>query len=60
MGRLLAELTLGKAIEAMPLPVTQIKKYPFHRFHRTGIRILVPLQEFRDQREAKQIGRLKS
>lgn len=55
MGRLLAELVMGKAIEEMPLPVTQIKKYPFHRFHRTGIRILVPLQELRDRREAKQL-----
>jgi len=30
-----------------------MKKYPFHRFHRTGIRILVPFYEFRDQREAQ-------
>ncbi len=53
MGRLLAELALGKAVDEMPLPVTEIKKYPFHRFHRTGIRLLVPFMELRDRREAR-------
>ena len=52
MGRLLAEAAMGKAQSQLPLPVTALKKYPFHRFHRTGIRLLVPLKEFQDQREA--------
>ena len=54
MGRLLAEAVLGKPAEDLPLPVTEIKKYPFHRFHRTGIRLLVPWKEFCDRREAKE------
>ena len=53
MGRLLAEAALGKSENELPLPVTKIKKYPFHRFHRTGIRLLVPWKEYCDQREAK-------
>lgn len=52
MGRLLAEAAMDKAQAELPMPVTAIKKYPFHRFHRTGIRLLVPLKEFQDQREA--------
>ncbi|MGB1012300.1 MAG: NAD(P)/FAD-dependent oxidoreductase [Thiolinea sp.] len=56
MGRLLAERVLDKSADEMPLPLTGIKKYPFHRFHRTGIRLLVPWMEFRDRREAKQSG----
>ena len=53
MGRLLAEAAMGKPSDELPLPVTKIKKYPFHRFHRTGIRLLVPWKEFCDRREAK-------
>ncbi|MGB0846700.1 MAG: NAD(P)/FAD-dependent oxidoreductase [Thiolinea sp.] len=53
MGRLLAELASGKAPKDMPVPVSCIKKYPFHRFHRTGIRLLVPWKEFCDRYEAK-------
>ena len=52
MGRLLAEAAMGKASSELPLPVTALKKYPFHRFHRTGIRLLVPLKEFQDKWEA--------
>jgi len=52
MGRLLAEAAMGKANSELPLPVTALKKYPFHRFHRTGIRLLVPVKEFQDKREA--------
>ena len=51
MGRLLAELVLGKSEAEMPIPVTKIKKYPFHRFHHTGIKIVVPWKEFLDRRE---------
>ncbi len=52
MGRLLAELVLGKDKKALAIPITTIKKYPFHRFHRTGIKIAVHWKEFQDNREA--------
>ncbi|MGB1311881.1 MAG: NAD(P)/FAD-dependent oxidoreductase, partial [Leucothrix sp.] len=52
MGRLLAEAAMGKSKNDLPLPVTPIKKYPFHRFHRTGIRLLVPWKEYCDRKEA--------
>jgi len=52
MGRLLAEVVMGKPTIDLPLPVTKIKKYPFHRFHRTGIKLLVPWKEYCDKREA--------
>ncbi len=53
MGRLLAEAVMGKADSELPLPVTAMKKYPFHRFHRTGIRLLVPIKELQDGYEAR-------
>ena len=51
-GRLLAELVLGKNKQELPIPVSGFKKYPFHRFHRTGIKIAVGWKEFQDRREA--------
>jgi len=53
MGRLLAETAMGKPADDLPLPVSEIKNYPFHRFHRTGIRLLVPFKEYCDRREAQ-------
>ena len=55
MGRLLAEAVMGKTHSELPLPITALKKYPFHRFHRTGIKLLVPVKEFQDQREASKL-----
>ena len=53
MGRLLAEKALGKAPAELPIPVSTIKPYRFHRFHRVGIRLAVAWKEYRDKREAK-------
>ena len=52
MGRLLAEATLGKDPKDLPIPVVPIKPYPFHRFHRVGIKIAVAWKEFQDRRES--------
>jgi len=52
MGRLLAETVLGKNINDLPIPVCAIKKYPFHRFHRVGIKIAVAWKEIQDKYEA--------
>lgn len=52
MGRLMAETVLGKSTTELPIPVTGIKSYPFHRFHRVGIKLAVAWKEFFDQREA--------
>ncbi|NKB62108.1 MAG: FAD-dependent oxidoreductase [Gammaproteobacteria bacterium] len=51
MGRLLADLTLGRDPESLPIPITQPRPYPFHRFHRIGIKIAVPWKQFCDNRE---------
>ena len=53
MGRLLTELVQGKTPEELPIPITNIRKYPFHRFHRSGIKLAVRWKEFRDKSEAK-------
>jgi glycine/D-amino acid oxidase-like deaminating enzyme len=52
MGRLLAETALGQSLAELPIPITGIKRYPFHRFHRVGIKIAVAWKEFCDNREA--------
>ena len=53
MGRLLAELANDKSPDELPLPVTPLKAYPMHRFHRTGIKLTVPWMEWRDRVEAR-------
>ena len=52
MGRLLAETVLGKDVKDLPIPVVPIKAYPFHRFHRVGIKLAVAWKEFQDRRES--------
>jgi len=51
MGRLLAELVLGKDPRELPLPVSTIKAFPFHRFHRVGAKAVLHWREFQDKRE---------
>ena len=53
MGRLLAERTMGKLDRDMPIPVTGIKAYPFHRFHRVGIKLAVAYMEHKDRHETR-------
>ncbi len=53
MGRLLAERTMGMADAELPIPVTGIKAYPFHRFHRVGIKLAVAYMEHRDRSESQ-------
>ncbi|MBX2879409.1 MAG: FAD-binding oxidoreductase [Granulosicoccus sp.] len=53
MGRLLAELALGSLPDAMPIPVSQIKSYPFHRFHRLGSKAVLHWSEWLDRRESR-------
>lgn len=53
MGRLLAQTVLGESPADLPIPVSPIKKYPFHRFHKVGIKIAVAWKEFLDRREAR-------
>ncbi len=52
MGRLLAELALGKDARDLPLPVTGLKPFPFHRFHRLGAKVALHWKELQDNREA--------
>ena len=51
-GRSLAELVLGKNKQDLAISVSAFKKYPFHRFHRIGVKIAVGWKEFRDRLEA--------
>ena len=60
MGRLLAERTLGKEDADLPIPVTRIKAYPFHRFHRVGIKLAVAYQERKDRQESRSADSLSS
>ena len=53
MGRLLAELALGKDRDSIPIPVTSIKAYPFHRFHKVGAKLVLHWHDYLDKREAK-------
>jgi glycine/D-amino acid oxidase-like deaminating enzyme len=53
-GQLLAELTQGRDPQSLPIPITQMEAYPFHRFHRVGIKLAVPWKEFCDNREVRQ------
>jgi hypothetical protein len=50
-----AELVLGKNKQDLPIPISEFNKYPFHRFHRIGIKIAVGWKEFLDKREAAAI-----
>ena len=51
MGRLLAERTMGKEDADLPIPVTRIKAYPFHRFHRVCLLYTSPSP--RDKRQSR-------
>ena len=53
-GKLLADLALGESHENLPIPMTAIKSYPFHRFHRVGIKLAVAWKQFKDNREARE------
>jgi len=53
-GKLLAELILGKDPQSLPIPVTDLKSYPLQRFHRLGIKLLVPWKEYCDRQESRQ------
>lgn len=52
LGRLLAELALGADSNLLPLPVTSIKRYPLHRFHRIGAKAVLHWREMLDKRES--------
>jgi len=52
LGRLLAELALGADSDKIPLPITKIKAYPFHRFHKIGAKAVLHWSEYLDQRES--------
>ncbi|MFT5657029.1 MAG: glycine/D-amino acid oxidase-like deaminating enzyme [Gammaproteobacteria bacterium] len=52
MGRLLAEMALGKGPRELPIPLSQIQRYPFHRFHRVGIKLAVAWKQICDKHEA--------
>lgn len=52
MGRLLSEMVLGKDPGELPLPVTGLKPFPFHRFHRIGAKVALHWKELQDKREA--------
>lgn len=53
LGRLLAELVLGADTDQIPIPVTNIKSFPFHRFHRIGAKAVLHWREFLDKRESR-------
>lgn len=53
LGRLLAELALGADHDSIPLPVTDIKSFPFHRFHGIGAKAVLHWREFLDKRESR-------
>jgi hypothetical protein len=46
-----AALVLGKNKQDLPISISEFNKYPFHRFHRIGIKIAVGWKEFLDKRE---------
>ena len=52
LGRLLAQLALGADIGSLPLPVTSIKAFPFHRFHRIGAKAVLHWRDHLDKRES--------
>jgi len=52
-GRLLAELALGSDTDKIPVPVTRIKAFPFHRFHGIGAKAVLHLREYLDARESR-------
>ena len=51
MGRILAERALGKPAEELEIPSTAISAYPFHRFHRTGVKLVTSWLKCRDEVE---------
>ncbi len=51
MGRILAERALGKPAEELEIPSTAISAYPFHRFHRTGVKLVTSWFKCRDEVE---------
>jgi len=52
MGRLLAELALGADQGSIPVPVTNIKAFPLHRFHRLGAKAVLHWHDYLDRRES--------
>ncbi len=53
MGRLLAELVLGTNPKDLPIPITNIHPFPFHRFHRLGLSAIVKWKTLRDHFETR-------
>lgn len=53
MGRLLAELAMGVDQRDIPVPVTALKSFPFHSFHRVGAKVVLHWSEFLDKRESE-------
>ncbi len=53
MGRVLAERVLGKPATELPFPVSPIRSYPFHRFHRLGVDMVVWWMRRKDRLEAR-------
>lgn len=51
MGRLLAETIIRGNNDDLPIPISPIKPYPMHRFHRVGIKLAIAWKEFHDKRE---------
>lgn len=49
MGRLLAELVLGKSRQELDFPVTAPKTYPFYAFRRLGFGVVTSWLAFRDR-----------
>jgi sarcosine oxidase len=49
MGRVLAELALGKDAKDMPFPITPVRPYPFQKFTRIGIPLAIAWMGFRDR-----------
>ena len=50
-GHLLADLVLGRDPDSLPIPMSKMKPYPFHRFHRAGVKFAVSWMQFRDNLE---------
>lgn len=49
MGRFLADLAAGAAVETIDFPVTPLRPLPLHRFNRLAVRVLTQYYRLRDR-----------
>ena len=50
-GAIVNRNRIWENIDELHIPASNIRKQPFHRFHRFGIKMALAWKEFRDKRE---------